>query len=122
MSEIFLSQTSLVDALLRFLPTKRNMPLGWSWGIFPNQGTHQEADSASALLCSSYSMSGCTSVSSVVFSSVVSSVVLLLAFFCDLDDLLESYVTYSTTLVISSKLSLFKFCCVNLFSVLHLLA
>jgi hypothetical protein len=67
-------------------------------------------------------MSGCTPVSSVVSSSMLSSVVLLLAFFCDLDVLLESYVTYPTPLVISSKLSLFKFCCVDLFSVLHLLA
>jgi hypothetical protein len=66
-------------------------------------------------------MSGCASVSSVVSSSVLSSVVLLLAFFCDLDVLLESYVTYSTPLVITSKLSLFKFRCVDLFSVLHLL-
>jgi hypothetical protein len=66
-------------------------------------------------------MSGCTSVSSVVSSSVLSSVVLLLAFFCDLDVLLELHVTYPTPLVISSKLGLFKFCCVDLFSVLHLL-
>jgi hypothetical protein len=121
MSENFLSRTSLVDALLRFPPTRRNMPLGQSWGIFPNRGTYQQADSASALFCSSHSMSGCTSVSSVVSSFVLSSVVVLLAFFCDLDVLLESYVTYPTPLVISSKLSLFKFCCVDLFSVLHLL-
>jgi hypothetical protein len=120
--KFFLSQTSLVNALLRFLPTRRNITSGRSWGIFPNQGTYQQADSASALLRSSCSMSGCTSVSSVVFSSVLSSVVLLLAFFCNLDVLLEWYVMYPTPLVISSKLSLFKFCCVDLFSVLHLLA
>jgi hypothetical protein len=117
MSAIFLSQTSLVDALFRFPPTKRNMPLGQSWGIFPKRGTYQQADSASALLQSSCSISGCPSVSSMKFSSVLSSVVLLLAF----DVLLESHVTYPIPLVISSKFSLFKFCCIDLFSVLHLL-
>jgi hypothetical protein len=34
---------------------------------------------------------------------------------------LESHVTYPIPLVISSKFSLFKFCCIDLFSVLHLL-
>jgi hypothetical protein len=117
MSAIFLSRTSLVDALFRFPPTKRNMPLGWSWGIFPKRGTYQQADSASALLCSSCSISGCPSVSSMKSYSVLSSVVLLLSF----DVLLESHVTYPIPLVILSKFSLFKFCCINLFFVLHLL-
>ncbi len=99
MSAIFLSRTSLVDALFRFPPTKRNMPLGQSWGIFPKRGTYQQADSASALLRSSCSISGCPSISSMKSSSVLSSVVLLLAF----DVLLESHVTYPTPLVILSE-------------------
>jgi hypothetical protein len=91
--------------LFRFPPTKQSMPSGQSWGIFSKRGTYQQANSASALLCSSRSISGCTSVSSMKSSSVLTSVVLLLAF----NVLLESHVTYPTPLVILSNFSFLNF-------------